>query len=93
MVTWSLLIGSRDRLRTGGFRKPANTLPETSESAGRHLEEPRAAGDLPAECSPADLARYIMTVAHGMAIQASSGASREALYAVVGMTLKAWPSA
>lgn len=60
---------------------------------GRRLEEARAAGDLPADCAPADLARYVMTVAHGMAIQASSGACREALYAVVGMTMKAWPSA
>jgi hypothetical protein len=60
---------------------------------GRRLEEARAAGDLPADCAPTELARYVMTVAHGMAIQASSGASRAALYAVVAMTLKAWPSA
>jgi AcrR family transcriptional regulator len=60
---------------------------------GRRLEEARASGDLPADCAPADLARYIMTVAHGMAVQAASGASREALYAVVDMTLRAWPSA
>jgi len=60
---------------------------------GRRLEEARAAGDLPADSAPAELARYVMTVAHGMAIQASSGASRAALYAVVAMTLRAWPSA
>jgi AcrR family transcriptional regulator len=59
---------------------------------GRRLEEARAAGDLPADSAPAELARYVMTVAHGMAIQASSGACRDALYAVVGMTMKAWPS-
>ncbi|GGF15659.1 TetR family transcriptional regulator [Aliidongia dinghuensis] len=59
----------------------------------RRLEEARAAGDLPAGADPAELARYVMTVAHGMAIQASSGASREALYGVVAMTLKGWPSA
>jgi AcrR family transcriptional regulator len=64
-----------------------------SEAAlGRRLEEARAAGDLPAECDPAGLARYVMTVAHGMAIQASSGADRAALYSVVDMVLKAWPS-
>lgn len=59
---------------------------------GRRLEEARAAGDLPADSAPADLARYVMTVAHGMAIQASSGACRDALYAVVAMTMRAWPS-
>jgi len=60
---------------------------------GRRLEEARTTGDLPADCDPAELARYVMTVAHGMSIQASSGASREALYSIVAMTLRAWPSA
>jgi AcrR family transcriptional regulator len=65
-----------------------------SEAAlGRRLEEARAAGDLPADSDPAELARYVMTVAHGMAIQASSGAGRAALYSIVVMTLRAWPSA
>jgi AcrR family transcriptional regulator len=60
---------------------------------GRRLEEARATGDLPPDSDPADLARYVMTVAHGMAIQASSGARRDALYKIVDMTLKGWPSA
>jgi AcrR family transcriptional regulator len=60
---------------------------------GRRLEEARAAGDLPADCEPAELARYVMTIAHGMGVQASSGASREALHGIVAMTLRGWPSA
>jgi hypothetical protein len=65
-----------------------------SEAAlGRRLEQARAAGDLPADCDPAELARYVMTVAHGMAIQAASGAGRAALYSIVAMTMRAWPSA
>ena len=60
---------------------------------GRRLEEARASGDLPADCDPAELARYVMTVAHGMAVQSASGAGRQALYSIVAMTLRVWPSA
>jgi len=34
---------------------------------------------LPADSNPADLARYVVTVSQGMAVQAASGASREEL--------------
>jgi len=65
-----------------------------SEAAlSRRLEHARATGDLPADSDPAELARYVMAVAHGMAVQAASGASRKALHGIVGLTLKGWPSA
>jgi AcrR family transcriptional regulator len=54
----------------------------------RALEE----GDLPAGSNPADLARYVVSVVHGMAVQAASGASREELLRVVAIALKAWPT-
>ena len=57
----------------------------------RRLEEARAAGDLPASAQPTDLARFIMTVTQGMAVQASSGATRHALQRVAAMALAAWP--
>jgi AcrR family transcriptional regulator len=80
---------------------------ETAESVRRELvarrvagevavrqrfERARADGDLPAEADPADLARYVVTVLRGMAVQAAGGASREDLRRVAAMALRAWPT-
>jgi AcrR family transcriptional regulator len=51
----------------------------------------KAEGDLPAEADPADLARYLATVTHGMAVQAAGGASRDELRRVAEIALRAWP--
>jgi len=48
-------------------------------------------GDLPACCDPTDLARYVMTISYGMAVQAVGGATREELRRVVEIALHAWP--
>ena len=58
----------------------------------RRLEKARTGKDLPANCHPGDLARFVMTIANGMAVQASSGASRQSLQRVVATALKSWPS-
>jgi AcrR family transcriptional regulator len=50
-----------------------------------------ADGDLPADTDAADLARYLLTVIRGMAVQAASGASRAGLRRVAKMALRAWP--
>jgi AcrR family transcriptional regulator len=49
-------------------------------------------GDLPTDSDPADLARYVVAVVHGMAVQAASGASREQLQRVADLALRAWPT-
>ncbi|MBK1787207.1 TetR/AcrR family transcriptional regulator [Prauserella cavernicola] len=49
-------------------------------------------GDLPSGSDPAVLARYIMTVSNGIAVQAAAGASREELRQVVELALSTWPS-
>jgi AcrR family transcriptional regulator len=49
-------------------------------------------GDLPAEEDPADLARFVMTIAQGTSVQAASGVDRESLHRVVDSALRAWPS-
>lgn len=54
------------------------------------FERAKAEGDLGRESDPGSLARYVMTVIQGMAVQAASGASRADLHAVVGMALKGW---
>jgi AcrR family transcriptional regulator len=58
----------------------------------RRFERARAEGDLPAAADPTDLARYIVAVIQGMAVQAAGGASRAELRRVVQMALRAWPA-
>jgi AcrR family transcriptional regulator len=57
----------------------------------QRFERARADGDLPAEVDAADLARYVVTVMRGMAVQAAGGASRDDLRRVVELALQAWP--
>lgn len=59
----------------------------------RRLEQAKVVGDLPSAARPVELARYVMTVVHGMAVQAASGASRQALHQVVAMALVGWSAA
>jgi hypothetical protein len=48
-------------------------------------------GDLPAGTDPGLLARYLMAVANGIAVQAAGGATRDDLHGVAGMALRHWP--
>lgn len=50
-------------------------------------------GDLPLGSDPELLARYLMAVANGIAVQAASGASREQLHQVADMALRSWSPA
>ncbi|AUA08813.1 HTH-type transcriptional repressor ComR [Streptomyces malaysiensis subsp. malaysiensis] len=50
-------------------------------------------GDLPPDTDPELLARYLMTVANGIAVQAASGATRDELQQVADMALRSWPPA
>ena len=49
------------------------------------------AGDLPKSADPAALALYLVTMANGMCVQASAGASRQDLQATVNIALAARP--
>jgi hypothetical protein len=48
-------------------------------------------GDLPADADPALLARYTMTLANGIAVQAAGGAGRDELQQVADAALLNWP--
>ncbi|MFG3162149.1 TetR/AcrR family transcriptional regulator [Streptomyces sp. NPDC048232] len=48
-------------------------------------------GDLPPGTDPALLARYLMTVANGIAVQAAGGATRDDLRQVADIALRGWP--
>ncbi len=52
----------------------------------------KAQGDLPQQVDSKQLAKYIATLHQGMSVQATSGATREELLAVVEMALKNWPA-
>ncbi|WP_437964343.1 TetR/AcrR family transcriptional regulator [Sorangium sp. So ce260] len=57
----------------------------------KRLEQAQESGDLPADASPEDLARYVMTVMQGMDVQAASGVKSEALRGVAEVVIRAWP--
>lgn len=57
----------------------------------QRLERAQTEGDLPPDASPADLARYVVTVIQGIAVQAAGGATRNELRRVIQTALRAWP--
>jgi hypothetical protein len=65
-----------------------------AESALRvRLEAARDQGDLPSLADCTMLASYVMTVNHGMAIQAKAGTPKASLNALIDHVLSSWPSA
>jgi AcrR family transcriptional regulator len=64
---------------------------ESEAAVRQRFERALAEGDLPVDADPADLARYLVTVIRGMAVQAAGGASREELRRVADMALRVWP--
>ena len=51
-----------------------------------------AEGDLPSDADPARLARYVMTVSYGLAVQAAGGVGPQELLRVVDEVLLSWRS-
>jgi AcrR family transcriptional regulator len=72
-------------------RELADRRAETEEALRERLKRARAEGELPQDCDPAALSRYFVTVLHGMAVQAASGASRKELRQTAKLALSAWP--
>jgi AcrR family transcriptional regulator len=58
----------------------------------RRLERAQSDGDLPADCDPGDLARFVTTITDGIAVQAASGRDRDELRRVAETALRAWPT-
>jgi AcrR family transcriptional regulator len=55
------------------------------------FERAQGEGDLSADADPGQLARFLITLGWGMAIDAQSGATRVDLLGTVERALKAWP--
>jgi AcrR family transcriptional regulator len=58
----------------------------------QRLKRAKNDGDLPPEANPANLARYVVTLIHGMSVQAAGGTTRKELNRVVEIALQSWPS-
>jgi AcrR family transcriptional regulator len=57
----------------------------------QRLERARSEGDLPADCDPATLAQFVMTITDGIATQAANGGTPEDLRRVADLAMAAWP--
>jgi AcrR family transcriptional regulator len=69
-----------------------------SERKGRRVklkkrfQEAKSSGDLPPESDPEELARYLMSIGWGLAVEAQSGATKRDLYRIVTRAMQAWPT-
>lgn len=91
-------LGVQGSLAAGALGRPArDILAAWREDGCARLQErfQRAVdeGDLPVGTDPGRLARYIMTVANGIAVQATGGTSRDDLQQVADTALRNWPPA
>jgi AcrR family transcriptional regulator len=89
-------MGVQGSLVSGDAARDArDALAAWREERGAHLRDRfrRAVdeGDLPRHADPALLARYLMTMADGVAVQAAGGIGRDALRQVTEAALRSWP--
>jgi AcrR family transcriptional regulator len=88
MVQGALAVGNA----AGSVRKEAAGRRGASEVAlRRRLQRAKREADLPKNADPAELARYVMTVLQGMAVQGADGASPDQLRRVAQVALRVWP--
>jgi AcrR family transcriptional regulator len=83
-------------LACGAAASPIRKALMSGRAAGeaalrQRLERAKSTGDLSADSDPADLARYVVTIVHGLAVQAAGGSSRAELHRVIQTALRAWP--
>lgn len=73
-------------------RTLAKMREETKVQVCKRFKRAKASGDLPPDANPEELARFVLLIAWGMAVEAQSGASRKDLRRMVATALKAWPT-
>jgi AcrR family transcriptional regulator len=72
-------------------RKLSSFCDAAHQAFVQRFKRAKAEGDLPKSADPAALARYLSTVAQGIAVQAAAGATRSELRKVVEIALQHWP--
>jgi len=89
MVQGALACGNT----AGSVQKETAARRTASEVAlRRRLQRAKREGDLPRNADPTELARYVMTVLYGMAVQGANGATRVQLRRVAQTALRVWPT-
>ena len=91
-------LGVQGALATGGTGQVARDTLAEWRARGQAILRDRfrravEEGDLPAAADPDLIARYVMTIANGMAVQAAGGAAGEELQRVADAALRSWPPA
>lgn len=87
-----LLVQSSQSCADAAIPEMAARLRASKELALRdRFERARKEGDLPKSADPATLARFIMTIANGMFMQATAGATEKELREVARLAILAWP--
>ncbi|GAB3277265.1 TetR/AcrR family transcriptional regulator [Kineosporia babensis] len=89
-------LGVQGALATSELGQAAHQALVAWRAEGRALMRQRFQravdeGDLPASADPDQLARYLLTVAYGIAVQAAGGLSREELQPIADTALLGWP--
>jgi AcrR family transcriptional regulator len=75
-----------------GIRKDLILRRHAGEKLVRQrLQRAQAEGDLRPDANAADLARFVVAVIQGLAVQAAGGATRNELKRVVKAAMRAWP--
>ena len=85
-----VLAGSDDAEPVRHFLVEARA--DAEAALRERFERAKEEGDLPETANCEALAAFVMTVTHGMAVQAKAGFSREKLDAIADQALSAWPS-
>jgi AcrR family transcriptional regulator len=65
---------------------------EKEKALRERFARAKTEGDLPKTADPAALARYLVAMANGISVQATTGASSEDLRQIASMALAAWPA-
>ncbi|CAL9492684.1 hypothetical protein SUDANB9_03255 [Streptomyces sp. enrichment culture] len=91
-------LGVQGSLAAGETGRPARDLLADWREGGVTRLRDRFAravddGDLPPGTDPLHVARYLMTFANGISVQATGGAAREDLQRVADTALRNWPPA
>ncbi|TKK85738.1 TetR/AcrR family transcriptional regulator [Herbidospora galbida] len=91
-------LGVQGALAAGGTGRTARDILAEWRAHGQALLRDRfrqavQTGDLPDSADPEKIARYVMTIANGIAVQAAGGAACEDLQQVADATLRNWPPA
>ncbi|MFJ8600394.1 TetR/AcrR family transcriptional regulator [Streptomyces shenzhenensis] len=91
-------LGVQGALAAGGTGRVARDTLAEWRAHGQALLRDRfrqavQVGDLPVGADPEKIARYVMTIANGVAVQAAGGATCEELQQVADAALQNWPPA